>query len=169
MRFFGASPWRFPSLLHARGEITGAATQRSMPSAQSQVSRSPAGRQGKGASDKRGGVVPVAQAAGEVARRWFGVKPVLLSWRAAWRRLAPAAMALSGDVVCPAKDDPSAERFAGAAPNRGPAPTVRRRPSRTVAPPGLTPARKARWFRLRWLAQEKRAEGGGRDLVKMRP
>ena len=32
MRFFGASPWRFPSLLHARGETTGAATQRSMPS-----------------------------------------------------------------------------------------------------------------------------------------
>src|SRR5882672_9241152 len=32
MRFFGASPWRFPSLLHARGEITGAATQRSRPS-----------------------------------------------------------------------------------------------------------------------------------------
>ena len=31
-RFFGASPWRFLSLLHARGETTGAATQRSMPS-----------------------------------------------------------------------------------------------------------------------------------------
>jgi coenzyme PQQ biosynthesis protein B len=26
-----------------------------------------------------------------------------------------------------------------------------------------------RWFRLRWLIQEKRAEGGGRNLVKMRP
>ena len=32
MRFFEASPWRFPSLLHARGETTGAATQRSTPS-----------------------------------------------------------------------------------------------------------------------------------------
>src|SRR3954469_24563316 len=31
-RCFEASPWRFPSLLHARGETTGAATQRSMPS-----------------------------------------------------------------------------------------------------------------------------------------
>jgi hypothetical protein len=27
----------------------------------------------------------------------------------------------------------------------------------------------ADWFRLRWLIQEKRAEGGGRNLVKMRP
>src|SRR5476649_2735328 len=32
MRFFEASPWRFPSLLHARGETTGVATQRSRPS-----------------------------------------------------------------------------------------------------------------------------------------
>src|SRR4051812_14115571 len=31
-RFFGASLWRFPSRLHARGEHSGAAMQRSMPS-----------------------------------------------------------------------------------------------------------------------------------------
>src|SRR5438552_3690757 len=32
MRFFGASLWRFPSFLHARGEHSGTATQRSTPS-----------------------------------------------------------------------------------------------------------------------------------------
>jgi len=33
----------------------------------------------------------------------------------------------------------------------------------------LTTKQGGDWFRLRWLILEKRAEGGGRNLVKMRP